>query len=259
MITATAHFGQTTITECPIASSLNNLARIAGVLYLIIIVCGMYAGFARMELLVVGDATATAANIATSQGTLRSAILADLAMIISDVAIGLVFYFLLKPVNQTLALLAAFFRLAQATALGLNLLVLFLALQFASGAEYLTAFTPDQLDASATLMFSIHGTGYQLALVFFVFSLLIQGYLLFRSGYFPKWLGVIVILASLAYLIDSAAAFSLSNYADYADMFQMMVIGVALPVELILAFWLLIRGINNNAAENNPYLKAAKR
>lgn len=254
MATATATFVQSSTSNRSTVSSLNMLARIAGILYLIIIVGGMYAGFARMELLVADDATATATNIMASEGVLRSAILADLAMIISDVAIGVAFYMLFKTVNPTLSLLSAFFRLAQAAALGLNLLVLFVALQLMSGAEYLSAFTSDQLNAGATLMLNIHGTGYQLALVFFVFSLLIQGYLIIRSGFFPKWLGAIVIVAGIAYFVDSLAAFSMTNYADYADTFASMLVGIALPVELVLALWLLIRGINTKSATNNPNL-----
>jgi hypothetical protein len=244
MTTATTNFVPTNTSKHTTTSSMNLLARISGILYLIIIVGGIYAGFARMELLVAGDAAATAANIVASEGLLRSAILGDLAMIISDVAIGVVFYMLFKAVNPTLSLLSAFFRLAQASALGLNLLVLFLALQFANGAEYLSAFNSEQLDAIATLMLSIHGTGYQLALVFFVFSILIQGYLIIRSGFLPKWLGTLVIIAALAYFVDSFAAFALTNYADYADTLATMLVAVALPVELILALWLLIRGVN---------------
>lgn len=249
MTTATAKYTQVSTSSFTTTSSMNILARVSGVLYLIIIVAGMYAGFARMELLVAGDATATAANIITSEGVLRSAILADLAMIISDVAIGVVFYMLFKAVNPTLSLLSAFFRLAQASALGLNLLVLFLALQFANGAEYLSAFNSEQLNAVATLMLSIHGTGYQLALVFFVFSILIQGYLIIRSGFLPKWLGAIVIIAAVAYFVDSFAAFALTNYADYADTLATMLVAVALPVELILALWLLIRGVKINKTD----------
>ena len=249
MTTATANFTQTSTSKPTTQSLMNMLARISGVLYLIIIVGGIYAGFARMELLIPGDATATAANIVASEGVLRSAILADLAMIISDVAIGVMFYMLFKAVNLTLSLLSAFFRLAQATALGLNLLVLFLALQFAGGAEYLSVFNSGQLDAAATLMLSIHGTGYQLALVFFVFSILIQGYLIMKSGFLPKWLGAIVIVAAVAYFVDSFAAFALSNYADYADTLATMLVAIALPVELILALWLLIRGINTDVLE----------
>lgn len=249
MTTATAIFTQSGTSSQTSTSSTKMLARIAGILYLIIITGGIYAGFARMELMVADDATATAANIATSEGLLRSAILADLAMIVSDVAIGVVFYMLFRAVNPTLSLLSAFFRLAQASALGLNLLVLFIALQFANGADYLSVFNSEQLNAGATLMLSIHGTGYQLALVFFVFSILIQGYLIIRSGFLPEWLGSLVILAAVAYFADSFAAFALTNYADYADGLATMLVAIALPVELILALWLIIRGVNIKEAE----------
>ena len=93
-------------------TSLRRNARIAGILYLIIIAAGMFAEFfVRTSLKVPGDAAATASNIIASEGLFRMGITSDLIMILSDIAIGLIFYVLLKAVNNALALLAAFFRL----------------------------------------------------------------------------------------------------------------------------------------------------
>ena len=224
--------------------SLRQLARIAGVLYLIIIVAGMFAqGYARPSLFVAGDAAATAQKIIASEGLFRMSIVSDLIMIMSDVAIGLVFYVLLKPVNRALSLLTALFRLAQAATLGLNLLLLFIVLQLLSGADYLAVLGTEQLYAQAYLFLIAHGIGYKIALVFFAFSILIQGYLLYQSGYFPKLLGILVIAASLGYFVDNFATFMLPNYDAYADIFEMIVMTSALTGEVALCLWLLIRGI----------------
>src|SRR5690606_19406458 len=150
------------------------------------------------------------------------------------------FFYLLKPVNQGLSLLSAGFRLAQATALGINLLTLFIVLQFTSGD--MTASSTE----NAYVFFNAHGIGYNLALMFFATSILIQGYLVYISGYFPKWLGILLMVASAGYFIDNTASFILPNYADYADTFQMIVM-VAFPVELIMALYLLVRGVQSDA------------
>ena len=235
--------------------SLRQIARIAGVLYLIIIVAGMFGGLTRESLLVSGDPTATAENIIASEGLFRASILADLVMVLADVAIGVAFFYLLKPVNQGLSLLSAAFRLAQAAALGINLLMLFLVLQFLSGD--VPALGAENAQAQAYIFLKAHGTGYNLALMFFAASILIQGYLVFVSGYFPKLLGVLLIVASVGYLIDNTASFVLPNYADYADTFQMIVM-VAFPVELIMALYLLLKGINSKGMKSSVRLNTPR-
>jgi hypothetical protein len=237
-------------------TSLLRIARIAGVLYLIIIAAGMFGGLVRSSLLVPADAAATAANILASEGLFRASIIADLAMILADVGIAIAFFYLLKPVNQGLSLLSAAFRMAQAATLGLNLLMLFFVLQLLTGGVYLTALGTEGVQAQAYLFLTAHGIGYNLALMFFAFSIIIQGYLLYVSGYFPKFLGVLMFVAAAAYLINNLASFILPNYADYAATFEMIVM-IALPVELIMALWLLVKGIRNNAVPPRSSLEPA--
>lgn len=235
--------------------SLRQIARITGVLYLIIIVAGMFGGLTRESLLVSGDPTATAENIIASEGLFRASILADLVMVLADVAIGIAFYYLLKPVNQGLSLLSAGFRLAQAAALGINLLMLLIVLQFLNA--NVAALGAENAQAQAYVFFNAHGLGYNLALMFFAASILIQGYLVFVSGYFPKLLGVLLIVASAGYLIDNTASFVLPNYADYADTFQMIVMA-AFPVELIMALYLLLKGINRKGMKSSVRLNTPR-
>ena len=225
-------------------SAQRKLARIAGLLYLIIIAAGIFAEFiVRQSLIVPGDATATAGNIMASEMLFRAGIAADLVMIMADVALAVVFYLLFKPVNNGLSLLAAFFRLAQATVLGINLLNLFFALGLISGAGYLAVSGADQLNSLAMLFLNAHGIGYSIGLVFFGANLLILGYLVFKSGYVPKILGILLIAASLGYLIDSFAKVLLPNYAEFQPIFDLAVFMPAFIAELSLGLWLLVKGV----------------
>lgn len=224
-------------------NSANRIARASGLFYLIIIVTGIFAEFfVRSGLIVTGDAAATANNIMASEELFRIGIGADMVMILSDVALALLFYVLLKRVNEALSLLAAFFRLAQAAVLGFNLLNLFFVLQLLSGDGYLTVFGADQLYAQVLLFLKAHSNGYSIGLVFFGVHCAILGYLIFKSGYFPKILGVLLIVASAGYLIDSFANFLLPNYESYESIFLAVVFVPAFIAELSLCLWLLVKG-----------------
>ncbi len=224
--------------------SLRQAARVAGFLYLIIIIAGIFAEFfVRQSLIVPGDATATADNIMASEGLFRIGIASDLVMIMCDVALALIFYVLLKPVNNSLSLLAAFFRLAQAAILGINLLNLFFVLQLLSGADYLTVLGADQLHALVLLFLNGHSIGYSIGLVLFGLSLFVLGYLVFKSGYFPRILGVLLIVASLGYLIDSFANVLMPNYETYEAIFALVVFLPAFIGELSMCLWLLVKGV----------------
>ena len=225
-------------------TSQRKLARVAGLLYLVIIIAGIFAEFfVRQSLIVPGDATTTANNIMASEMLFRAGIAADLVMIMADVALALVFYLLFKAVSNGLALLAAFFRLAQAAVLGINLLNLFFALGLLSGADYLSVFGADQLDAFSMLFLNAHSIGYSIGLVFFGVNLFILGYLVFKSGYVPRILGILLIAASLGYLVDSFAKVLLPNYAEFQPIFDLVVLMPAFIAELSLGLWLLLKGV----------------
>jgi hypothetical protein len=225
--------------------SLKQIARIAGVLYIVIIVAGMFGGLTRESLMVSGDVTATAENLISNEGTFRATIMADLIMVLADVGIGVAFYYLLLHVNKGLSLLSAGFRLAQAAALGINLLMLFLAINILNPD---LGIATETAQAQAYVFFNAHAIGYNLALMFFATSIMIQGYLVYVSGYFPKILGILLMIASAGYFIDNTASFILPNYAQYAETFQMIVM-IAFPVELIMALYLLIKGVRNKTSD----------
>jgi hypothetical protein len=235
----------------------NKTARIAGILYLIIIAAGIFAEFfVRQSLIVAGDAATTASNIMAAESLFRFGIAGDLIMIISDIALALAFYFLLKPVSRSLSMMAAFFRMTQATILGFNLLNLLLALSLVSGVSYLAVVGTDQLQALGLLFLEAHSIGYSVGLVFFGINCLVLGYLVFKSGYLPKVLGILLVFAGVGYLVDCFAQFLLPTYDLYADTFAMVVFGPAIIGELSMALWLLIKGVNVSASDQRVTLKA---
>ena len=189
-----------------------------------------------------GDAAATANNIAASEGPFRAGIVSWLIVITCDVVGAWALYVFFKPTNKSLSLLAALFRLMHAAITGITLLKGFFALLLLSGADYLTVFETDQLHAQAMLFLNAFNYGWLIGLVFFGFHLFVLGYLIFKSGYIPRILGVLLIIASLAYLVDSFANVLLPNYENYEAMFSLVVVVPAVIAELSLCLWLLLKG-----------------
>jgi hypothetical protein len=215
-------------------------ARVAGVLYLIIIVFGIFGEmFVRSNLIVPGDAAATAGKIMASEGLFRAGFLADSIMFLSDVALAVLLYVLLKPVSKTLSLMAAFFRLAQTAVLALNLLNYYAALLLLNGSGYAEAFKADQLNALSYLFLDLHGHGYDLGLLLFGIHCLLLGYLIVKSHYIPKVLGVLMIAAGLTYLVGSYTRFL---FPDWVTLVSPIYV-VAFVSEISFCLWLLIKGV----------------
>ncbi|RMF01281.1 MAG: DUF4386 domain-containing protein [Chloroflexi bacterium] len=233
--------------------SNKKMARIAGVLYVIIIAAGIFAEFfVRQSLIAPGDAAATAGNIAAAEPLFRLGIAADLVMILADVALALLFYILLKPVSQPLSLLAAFFRLGQAAILAVNLLNLFVGLQLVTGAATVTALGAAQAQALGLLFLGMHGVGYTIGLVLFAASILLVGYLVFKSSDFPAILGVLLVVAAAGYFIDGFARVLLPNYGDIETILTLIVFLPAFIGELSFAVWLLVKGVKTPRPQLRP-------
>lgn len=214
-------------------------ARIAGLLYLVVAVCGLFAEAVRASLVDSGDATATAQNIRDSEWLFRLSFSSDIVTFTADVALALVFFALFKPVNETLALLAAFFRVAQAAVLAINLLNQFMALLLLSGEHYLAALEPAQLDALVLLFMEAHTYGYLIGLVFFGVSTFVLGYLVYRSGAFPRPFGLaLMALVPFGYLADSFTSFLGSEEEALSTIF----VAPAALTELAFVAWLLWKG-----------------
>jgi hypothetical protein len=217
-------------------------ARIGGALYLIIIVGGLFGeAFIRDRLIVSGDAAATAEKIRSAELLWRAGVANELFMLICTVALALIFYVLLRPVSRDLALLAVFFNLVSIALEATNELNLLTTLFPLANADYLRAFSPEQLHAFVYLPGKLYAYGFGASLIFFGCECLVLGYLIFRSGYLPKAVGVLMQIAGLCYLTNS---FALILSPSLADRLFPAILLPAFVGEASLCLWLLTKGVN---------------
>lgn len=194
--------------------------------------------FVRNKLFVSGDANATANNIIHAEFLWKIGITADLIMQICDLPVMIILYYLLRPVSKKLALLNLSFNLIQTAVLVANKLNLLAALFFLGDAEYLKSFTPDQLHTLSYLSIKLHDFGFGIGLIFFGFVCLLEGYLIFRSVYFPKTIGVLMTVAGICYLTNSFALILAPQFSSIAILMP------CLLAELSLSLWLIFKGVN---------------
>lgn len=217
-------------------------ARIGGLAYLIIIITGAFGElFIRNKIMVSGDAAATAHNIAASPLLWRIGITGDLIMHVCDLVLTMVYYLLLRRVNKNLAMLSVLFGLIQTAVLVANKLNLVMPLLFLGNEDYLKAFDPHQLQVLSYIAVKAHGYGFGIGLIFFGFECLIDGYLIFKSGFLPRVLGVLILIAGLCYLVNSFALILFPAVSD--SIFQVVMAPIFLS-ELSMCLWLLVKGVN---------------
>ncbi len=230
------------MTDRTVETSPQLYARIGGVLYLIIIVIGLFGeAFVRDRLIIPSDAAATAANIMSHESLWRLHIAAELFLLICAVALLLILFALLRPVSRDLALLAVFINLISIGIEAATTMRLLEALFPLGNAGYLKAFTREQLYAMATLSLRSHGYGFGVSLLFFGCFCLIVGYLIYRSGYFPKTIGVLMQIAGVCYLTNS---FALTLSPTVANRLFPAILAPAFIGEASLCLWLLVKGVN---------------
>lgn len=222
-------------------NSPKKIARFAGVLYLIIFIASPLAFIVgKGGLLVPGDATATAENIMASESLFRIGIASETVVFLVEIIMAAIFYVLLKPVSPMLSLAAAFSRVAEAVVQAVNLLPSILVFLLVSGSGYLTVFEPEQRDAFVMLSLNLYDYMTLVWGFFFGLHLLLLGYLVYKSAYFPPILGVLLALASLGYILQSYGAFLVPQYDAILDT---VVLVLAVPGELAFTLWLLIKGV----------------
>ncbi len=217
-------------------------ARIGGVIYLVIIVAGMFGELlVRNKLVVSGDAVTTALNIMSSPLLWRLGIGADLVMQLCDIPLILIFYMLLRPVNKNLALLNLLFNMIQTAVLVVNKLNLLIPLFLLGDAPYLKSFDLQQLQSLSYMFIKLHGYGFGVGLIFFGMVCFVEGYLIFRSGFLPKILGLFLQVAGVCYLTNSFALLLAPSLANALFPFVLM---PCLLAELALALWLVVKGVD---------------
>jgi hypothetical protein len=219
--------------------SPKKLARIGGLIYLIIIVAGIFGEMlVRNKLFVSGDPGATALNIAASPLLWRVGIAGDLLMQVCDVPLIVIFYILLKPINKNLALLNLSFNLIQTAVLVANKLNLLMPLFLLGKAEYLNTFDPAQLQTLSYLFIRLHNYGFGIGLIFFAFVCLVEGHLIAKSTFLPALLGRLMQLAGVCYLANSLALIV------YPELSSLAILAPCFVAELLLGLWMLIKGVD---------------
>lgn len=222
--------------------SIQRTARLAGVLYLIITVAAIFAHFyVPSNIIVPGDATATANNIKDSMTLFRvGGIGGELIVLLSEIVLSIILYELFRPVNRTISLLAAVSRLVMTTIHGLNLINYFFVLILLSGAGFLSIFDASQLNSLVMLFLEAHSYGFTIGIAFLTLHVFALGYLIIKSGYIPKILGILFIAAGFGYLIDSFALLLSASYQTTPTLISVL-IAIA---EIAFPLWLLIKGVN---------------
>ncbi len=214
--------------------------RVAGALYLVVIVAGAFAElFVRQRLVVSGDAVATARNILANEQLFRWGFAADLLALLCVVPLILLLYELLKVVNRHVALLAVFFSLVGAAVQAAALLGHFAPLILLKRGQDL-GIDPDLLYAQTYMALQLQGIGYAAALTFFGGTMLARGYLILRATFIPRILGALLVVEGMSYLANSFTDFLAPGFG--AAVFAVLLVsGLA---EVLLCLWLLVMGVN---------------
>jgi len=221
------------------AESLQTYARIAGVLFLLSLVAGGFGeAYAPSKLIVSTSAAMTAENLRRFDSLFRIGFASYLVEALCDVALAWVLYVLLRPVQKDIALLAAFFGLVSTALFGFAELFYFSSSLVLRDADYLKSFSPEQRNTLALLSLKIYGLGGGAFMAFYGVASLLRGYLMFRSGYLPKFLGVILALAGLGFVTKN---FLLVLAPAYASGLLLLPVFVAI---LSLTVWFLAKGVD---------------
>lgn len=219
-------------------NSPQKTARAAAVVFLIIFFLGMSSElFIRPGIIVPGDAAATVKNIAASEALFRLSIVSDLIRQGFLVVLPLILYKLLKPVNKTIATLMALFALVSVPISMLNELNHFAVLLLSTSAGDLTAFKADLLNALVMFFLDLRNYGTFIPQVL-SFWIVLLGYLVFKSGFVPRILGILLMLVGLCYTVLAVVFFLFPNFD--ATIFGLF----AFLGEFCFYLWLLIKGVN---------------
>lgn len=223
-------------------NSIKKTARIAGVLYLLIFFVGPFAFFlGRTSVVVPGDPAATVNNLMASESMFRLGIVAETVIVLVEIVVSAILYVLFRPVSRPLSLASAFARFAQSVLQAVNLFTAVPALLMLGGAGYLTVFEPDQLNALVLMFLDTNAFMIIIWGLIFGFHLLLLGYLVYRSGFMPRILGILLIIGAAGYLAQSYGHIIVPQYDE---ILSTVVIVLSIPGELAFTVYLLWKGLN---------------
>jgi hypothetical protein len=216
-------------------------ARTAGAVYLFIIVSGVAGALIKPQMIVPGDPAATATNIVAGASTLRLVVSIESLHMAAGIVLAVLLYALFKPVDRYVSLLAALTHVACAIVLAVAAIGTLAAIRLTATAGFILAVDMQQRDALAMLVIRLQEDMFAIGLVFFVVTCLALGYLVIRSGFMPRAIGVLMFIAAGAYILNSFAHFLNPSLA------AQLVPGIFAPIfiaEMSLALWLTVKGVD---------------
>jgi hypothetical protein len=220
-------------------NSLNKSARIAGFLYLIYMATHIISDIWRDSFIVPGDAAATTANIMAHEGIFTITAVGDFFAAALFFLAAWALYALLKPVNKNLALLFLLLNLAGVALQCISAINLFAALLLMNGPDYLNVFQADQLQSLAMFFLALREKGFTVAQLFYGAWLFPLGYLVFKSGFLPKILGIVLMVHCFTWLSTFFQSFLFPGF----DAITYVSYPLGLIAEFGLTLWLLIKGV----------------
>lgn len=235
--------------ENQIKTSNKEMARIAGLLYLVVVVTGIISlAYIPSKLIVWDNAATTFNNIVNSQFLFRLGIVSGLICYTFFIFLPLALYRLLKPVNKVYAQAMVILAVISVPISFVNMLNKFAVLSLVSDASLQKVYTNDQLQNQVMFYLNQYDYGNLIVQIFWGLWLFPFGYLVFKSGFLPKILGFFLMLGCFSYLINFLGFSLLSNYADFGVSSM-----VRLPAsigEIGTCLWLLIMGAKNKTGAN---------
>lgn len=225
--------------------SPERVGRLVGLLYLLLAVVGPFSlVFAPSQILVPGDAAATASNLGTSESLFRAGLLGEAFIFLIEVPLVVLLHWLFAPVNRIMSMVAGVARGAMAVLQGVNVAVGLGVLLVVSGAGYLEAFSPDQLSALTLVVLKSRGAVAHVWASFFALHCTVLAWLIYRSAFLPRILGPLMAVAALGYLANGPGSIVLP---EQAGVFAVLAGVGALVGEIPFMLWLLIRGVDGQA------------
>lgn len=220
--------------------NVQRYARIAGALFLVSLIAGgLGEAYIPSKLIVAHDAAATVANIKNFESLYRLGFATFLIESQCDITLVVILYALLKPVSKELSLLAAFFGLVGTALFAFAELFYFAPLLLiAGGADYLKTFAPDQLNSLVLLSMKFYGYAGMIFTAYYGMSWIVRAYLIFRSGYLPKVLGILMAIGGIGFVLRNFALILAPAYAS--DVLLMLMF----PGGLAMTIWLLVKGVD---------------
>lgn len=220
--------------------SASAYTRAVGIFMVLTMVGGWFGEVQIPSQFMTGDPATTADQLRLNGSLFRLGFALYLVEAFSDLCLAWLFYVLLRPVHRDLALLSAFFGIVSMTLFAVTKMFYFSAPMFLKKSAYLAAFPPEQLDALATIFLSLYGGLSGLFMLFYGTGWILRGYLTYRSGYLPRFLGVLMILAGAGFVAKNITKVLAPAYSSDLLLAPMFVNA------LVLAIWMLVKGVDRD-------------